>query len=389
MVNQCTKHRAARPSRRRSGLRASLSACGAFALSIALACTATAFAQTRATAVSAAVMPAAPSVGSDVPRPANTGPSSVGVRIGVLLPMDDPLLGRAAQAVRQGIQQALRVADGAVEWVDCAYGGRLGVAAAYDKCAESDVRWIIGPLGRSDVATLLAASPERPRPTLLLSPLGAPPPKPFLTLSPDLESEAETIAQRAIADGCRGTLLLEASGPIATRVAVAVAAWWREASAQPLRSVAVPPRAQWQRSASEWRAEGVDCVIFAGGARTLSELRPFLRGMAVYVTTASYEVELERVVDWTGVRIADAPFVVDSESREWERYTPADVASPTLLRLHALGVDAARLALAAGGADAPERLEGAIGRLELRDRQYRRTPAVGEFRERRLVRLGP
>ena len=83
------------------------------------------------------------------------------------------------------------------------------------------------------------------------------------------------------------------------------------------------------------------------------------------------------------------PFVVDSESAQWERYTPADIASPTLLRLHALGVDAARLVLAASGTDAPDRLEGAIGRLELRDRQYRRTPAVGEFRERRLVRLGP
>ncbi len=376
-------------SGRVAGRRAGLSAWGAFALSVALVCIPSAFALTSTSAVSEAALPEPSSRRSDGLPSAAAGASSAGMRIGVLLPIEDALLGRAAQAVRQGIQQALRVAEGAVEWVDCTYGGRLSVSAAYDGCSDHGVDWIIGPLGRADVATLMAAPPARARPTLLLAPLGAPPPKPFLTVSPDLESEAETIAQRAITDGCRGTLLLEGSGPIATRVAVAVAAWWRDASAQPLRSVAVPPRAQWQRSAAEWRADGVDCVIFAGSARTLSELRPFLRGIAIYITTASYEVELERVVDWTGVRIADAPLVVDSDSAQWERYTPADVASPTLLRLHALGVDAARLALAARGADAPDRLEGAIGRLELRDRQYRRTPAVGEFRERRLVRLGP
>ncbi|MFN3629878.1 MAG: penicillin-binding protein activator [Casimicrobiaceae bacterium] len=382
-MNECTKRRAVLPPL----FGVALSAC---LFSAALGSISPAAAQTGLPAHSGNVSLAAQPTRSDAPVASSADRSSSAVaRIGILLPVDDPLLGRAAQAVRQGIRQALRAVDSTVEWVDCTYGGRLSVGAAYDKCLESEVGWIIGPLGRADVATLMAAPPARARPTLLLAPLAAPPPEPFLTLSPDLESEAETIAQRAVTDGCRGTMLLEAGGSMATRVAVAVAAWWREASAPPLRSAILPPRGQWQRSASEWRRAGVDCVIFAGSARTLSELRPFLRGITVYVTTASYEVELERMVDWTGVRIADAPLVVDNGGGQWERYAPASLASPTLLRLHALGVDAARLLLAAGDAGPPDRLEGAIGRLELRDRQYRRTPAVGVFRERRLVRLSP
>lgn len=322
-------------------------------------------------------------------QPARSAVPPAAVRIGILLPTEDRLLGRAAQAVRQGIERALRVEDGRAELVDCAYGGAVSVLSAYGRCIEAQVQWIIGPLGRAEVATLLAKPLERVRPTLMLSPLGAPPPKPFFTVAPDLESEAETIAERVLQDGCRGTLLLEGAGPMATRIAVAVTAWWREASAQPLRTLTIPPRSQWQRRAAEWRAEGIDCIIFAGSAQTLSELRPFLRGMALYVTTASYENALDRVADWTGVRIADAPFVLEAESPHWERYAAEDVTSPTLLRLRALGVDAARLVLAAEGEQLPLRFEGAIGRLELRERQYRRTPAIGEFRERRLVRLGP
>ena len=65
------------------------------------------------------------------------------------------------------------------------------------------------------------------------------------------------------------------------------------------------------------------------------------------------------------------------------------IVSPTLARLYALGLDAARLTLAAGREALPASFDGAIGRLTLTDAQYRRTPMVGEFRERSLVRIGP
>ena len=311
------------------------------------------------------------------------------LRIGLLLPMGDPLLARAARAVREGVRSGVRARSERIELVECIYGGEARVEGAYQLCVEQNVAWVIGPLGRNDVAALVAARPRQARPTLLLSPLATIPPAGFVTLAPDLESEAEAIARRVQQDGCRSPLLLEAGGAIAARVAATVNVWWQGSSALPLRSSSVPARRDLQRVVEQWRLQGVDCLIFAGSHQVLSELRPYLRGMAIYVTTATYDAELDRIVDWTGIRIADAPLVIDTRSGEWDAFVPPAGTAPPVMRLHALGVDAARLVLAADGMVLPQSFQGAIGHLDLRDRQYRRTPALGEFRERTLVPLAP
>jgi uncharacterized protein len=244
-------------------------------------------------------------------------------------------------------------------------------------------------VGRSDVATLALAKMPALRPTLMLSPLGTVPPQSMAVLSPDLEVEGETIAQQAVEDACRAPVLVEASGALASRVGVSIVAYWRGRVATPLAQATLGSRESWRRMADGWRRENVDCILFAGGAAALSELRPYLRGMTVYVTSASYESTLERTADWTGVRIADAPWLVDAERAEFAIYAPSETVSPTLSRLYALGVDAARLAIAAGRDSLPPTFDGAIGQLTLKDGQYRRQPMVGEFRERLLVKVGP
>ncbi len=324
-----------------------------------------------------------------------TGPSSQSAaarKIALLLPSEDPQLRCAVAVVREGVQAVMRGQAGRVELKECPYRGNDQVAAAYALCIDGTIDWVIGPLGRADVAALVtahaSASASARKPTLLLAPLPFMPPHRYFTLAPDLESEAEAIAQRVTEDACRAQLLLEASGASATRVSAAVMLWWRERSALELRSLALPPRTAWARSGEAWREQAHDCLIFAGPASTLAELRPYLRGMRIYVTSASYEHELDRVLDWTGVRIADAAMLIDPE--EWAPLAPSGptAASPTLQRLYALGVDAAMLALAAEGDRPPSALLGAMGRLQLKDGQYRRQPPIGEFRERRLVRAG-
>lgn len=324
------------------------------------------------------------------------------LRVVLLLPLDQPLLKRAASVVRDGAAAVFATRKGEVSVSECAYAADA-VLAAYERCVDKETHWVIGPLSRVDVATLAAAKPAVARPTLMLSPLGATPPAPMAVLAPDLESEAEAIAQQAGEDACRKPLAVEAGGAIAARVAVAYGEGWRARNAIPLRQATLGARERWRRTADGWRQDGVDCVLFAGSSATLQELRPYLRNIAIYVTSASFESTLERTVDWTGVRIADAPWVVDPDRAEYAQYLPGaagastatassdgtDTLSPTLARLYALGVDAARLALAAGQDSLPAYFDGAIGQLKLRDAQYRRTPAVGEFRERSLVRISP
>lgn len=310
------------------------------------------------------------------------------LRVVVLLPLDNVQLRRAAIAVRDGISAVFTTRTGEINLVECAYGVDA-VVSAYLRCVAPDTDWVIGPLGRADVTALALAKLQTPKPTLMLSPLGTVPPRPMAVLSPDLESEAEAIAQQASDDACRKPVLAEAAGAMSTRVSVAITTYWRERSVTPLPTFSLPNRDGWRRAAERWRNDNVDCVLFTGGGAALTELRPYLRSMAVYVTSASFETALDRTVDWTGIRIADSPWLVEAERSEYLSYAPATSLSPTLARLYALGVDAARLVVAAGRDTLPASFDGAIGQLTLKDAQYRRQPVIGEFRERTLVKVGP
>ena len=310
------------------------------------------------------------------------------LRVVMLLPLDNAQLRRAANAVRGGISAVFATRNGEINVIECSYGVDA-VVSAYLRCVTADTDWVIGPLGRTDVTALALAKLQTPKPTLMLSPLGTVPPQPLAVLSPDLESEAEAIAQQASDDACRKPVLAEAAGAMSSRVSVAITAYWRERSVTPLPTFSLPSRDGWRRAAERWRNDNVDCVLFTGGGAALTELRPYLRSMAVYVTSASFETALDRTVDWTGIRIADSPWLVDAERSEYLSYAPATSLSPTLARLYALGVDAARLVVAAGRDTLPLSFDGAIGQLTLKDAQYRRQPVIGEFRERTLVKVEP
>ena len=327
---------------------------------------------------------------TDLPRTLAQAPDSRAqpLRVVVLLPLDNAQLRRAASVVRDGIGAVFATRKAEINVVECAYGVD-GVVQAYVRCVTPDTDWVIGPLGRTDVTALALAKLQSPKPTLMLSPLGTVPPQPMAVLSPDLESEAEAIAQQAADDACRKPVLAEAAGTMSSRVSVAITTYWRERSVTPLPTISLPNRDGWRRAAERWRNENVDCVLFTGGGAVLTELRPYLRSMAVYVTSASFETALDRTVDWTGIRIADSPWLVDAERAEFLQYTPSAALSPTLSRLYALGLDAARLVIAAGRDPLPVSFEGAIGQLTLKDAQYRRQPVIGEFRERALVKVGP
>ena len=315
------------------------------------------------------------------------------LRIVLLLPTEQPLLRRAAASVRSGAMAAFALSKPEPSVRDCPYPNE-GVVAAYERCVDATVDWVIGPLSRSDVAALAGARLALVRPTLMLSPLGATPPAPMAVLAPDLDSEAEAIARQAGDDACRKPIVLDTGGALAGRVATAMTLAWRERNAIGLPVVTLGARSAWRKLADGWRQDNVDCLLFSGGGATLAELRPYLRDIAIYATSASYEAPLERTVDWTGVRIADAPWLIDADRADFIAVAApapapdAPAPSPTLARLYALGVDAARIALSAARGALPVEFDGAIGRLTLRDAQYRRVPMVGEFRERALVKAG-
>lgn len=337
----------------------------------------------------------------------------------LLLPTDQPLLRRAALAVRDGARAALNASGAAVELRDCTYGND-GVVLAYQRCVGEDVDAVIGPLGRSDVGALVASAAKLSvaRPTLMLSPLGAAPPPAFYVLAPELESEAQAIARQSLEDACRKPILVESGGATATRISVEITGYFKSGGVStPLMHHTLGPRERWHQLADSWRKSGVDCVLYAGSGASFGELRPFLRNITAYITSASYEAPLDRLVDWSGVRIADVPFLLDPSRADFAAVAAGEPISPTLSRLFALGVDAARLTMLASEAlplqeqalpiastreseklvqrgkrapdfAAPSQFDGAIGRLQLRDGHYQRTPLMGEFRGRAPLAIG-
>jgi outer membrane PBP1 activator LpoA protein len=357
--------------------------------------------QTPSTATNPAVAPSSPAAASAA--------NANAISLVLLLPLEQPLLRRAAAAVRDGAQAALRATGARVALRECAYGTDA-VVAAYQRCVNERVDVVIGPLGRADVSALLEAKLPLVKPTLLLSPSGRNPPEPFIVLAPDLESEADAIARQSLNDACRKPMLVEGSGAIANRVATSITTYFRlENPATQLSHFELSSRDRWARITDGWRRDGVDCVLFAGSSASLFEFRPYLRDIAVYITSASYDAELDRTADWSGVRIADSTLLLDPTRAEFANLSVAESMSPTLVRLFALGVDAVRIAansveIVPSNAATPAaetrvasttefrpltRVDGAIGQLQLRSGAYVRTPSIGEFRGRTPTWIGP
>jgi uncharacterized protein len=351
-----------------------------------------------------------------VARAAVHTPAAATKRVVLLLPSDQTLLRRASLAVRDGVRAVAAKSGNTIELRDCAYGDN-GVVQAYQRCVTENIDAVIGPVGRNEVAALVNAKLPIVKPTLMLSPTGATPPKEFYVLAPDLESEAEAIARQSLEDACRKPMLIEMSGQIFSRIAVAIVSYYKSGGVStPLQQVQLGARERWAKLGDDARRDGIDCVLFAGNGAVIYELRPYLRNITIYVTSSSHEAELDRFVDWTGVRIADSPFLLEPQRTEFASVAAADASSPTLARLYALGIDAARIAFTAfndvdpnsdaallalrdpregkRNADAmltfkpTESFDGAIGKLQLRDGQYLRVPMIGEFRGRAASALG-
>ncbi len=349
-------------------------------------------------------------------RAAAHTPAAATKRVVLLLPSEQTLLRRASLAVRDGVRAVAAKSGNTVELRDCPYGDNA-IVQAYQRCVTEHIDAVIGPLGRNEVTALANAKLPVVKPTLVLSPTGSAPPKDFYVLAPDLESEAEAIARQSLEDACRKPMLIEMSGQIFSRIAVAIASHYKSGGVRtPLQHVQLVPRERWAKLGEDARRDGIDCVLFAGNGAVIYELQPHLRNITIYVTSSSHEAELDRFIDWTGVRIADSPFLLQPQRTEFASVAPADASSPTLTRLYALGIDAARIVFTAftdvdPNSDAAllalrdpregpssdeatlsfkpaETFDGAIGKLALRNAQYVRTPMIGEFRGRVANALG-
>jgi outer membrane PBP1 activator LpoA protein len=315
--------------------------------------------------------------GHEAARANAAGPAGAGARIALLLPMNSPSLGAAAESVRAGFMAAAE-RDGAgiqVELVPTSddVGGTLGTYAR--AAASHDV--VVGPLDRPAVSAL-AATGAVPRSTVALNhpETRGTLPRGMWTAGLSIEDEARQAAEWAAREHPRGRVLILTGSPAwAQRAAGAFEARWSELGhtgqrfALPSADGRVDP-ALLQELKARLEIDPPELLFAALDVAELRQVRTFA-GTAVPVyggasinpgrTPGLGASELD------GIRVVDLPWLVLPDHPAVMVYPRlTDPETPLYMhRLYALGIDAFLVARElATHPGAPLNIDGVTGRLQ-------------------------
>jgi len=308
------------------------------------------------------------------------GANAAGARIALLLPMNSPTLGGAAESVRAGFMAGYERDGGGlqVELVPTGDSPEETLDAYRRAAAGHDV--VVGPLPRSAVSALAASGPLA-RPTIALNhpeQRDALPPG-MLVAGLSTEDEAAQVADWAAREHPRGrALLLTGASAWAQRAAAAFEARWSALGHTSQRFELPSAEGRVEPAAIDSLKGRLDIdppeVLFA--ALDVVELRQVVAqtGGRTCATIACYggsSVNPGRtpgtgMMELDGMRLVDIPWLVRPNAAAVMVYPRLDETTQPLYmsRLYALGIDAFRIAReVALRPGAPLAIDGVTGRL--------------------------
>ncbi len=342
-----------------------------------------------------------------------TAPRIESTQVAVLLPLSGRLAS-AGREVRDGLIAA-RFADSvdapALRFYDTATAtDAAAMQALIDRARAAGAQYLVGPLGRDEVA--LAASLPNSLPQLWLNTLPASTQsaaEPASPVSPPIwqyalapEEEAQLAAERALAADQRRAIILLPTGDWATRVGEAFRSRFEAGGGRVLAQESLADdsaaaiekalrldqsRARHRRLQSildetlvfQPRRRGdVDLLFTPGSAQQLRQLRPQLKfngaaDIPTYVTADAWDGSKSTELD--GLLFADMPWMISPPTGEALRLSSqlesAGDQSGRHGRLFAMGYDAWRLQAAMrqraaiGSTDSPLRIDGVTGVLSI------------------------
>lgn len=319
----------------------------------------------------APVLPPPPSAAAPAaPPPVSAGAIAppTGTTIALILPLDSPVYGRAANAVKAGFEAAAARA-GATKRVLVIAHGDDNVLGAFTAAAQRGVALAVGPLTRDDLKTVLAMSPLRPR-MLALNQVdeSASLPAGVYTLALAVEQDAALLMRVARSEGVRTIAVVGSDAPFQRRFSQSfVAAWRRDGGAAPreYRFDANPEMLSVLRR--ELAAQPVDAVLLAVDANDAALAKSFLRGRVYASSQITDGLPAQMLFDLENVRYIEIPWLAEPDSPVFEGMPRAAFDNPVLERLYALGIDAFTLAQMLAEPTPPDRIEldGATGHLSL------------------------
>jgi hypothetical protein len=295
--------------------------------------------------------------------------SAPGDRMVLVLPLQSPLYGRAAEAVRAGFLAAANV-SGRAEGTQVLGHGDDGVLPAFTAAAQADPALVIGPLTRDDLKTVITLAPLQPRMLALNQPEeGTPLPEHAYALALSVESDAIVLARRARDDNVHAIVVVASGAPLQRRFAGAFIAAWERAGGAPPRQYrfdADPEMLALLRR--ELAATPADATVLAVGSNDAPLAKSFLPPGPVYASSQITDaLALPMLRDLDGVRYVEIPWLADPSNPALARLPRANLGDPVLERLYALGLDAFTIAELLANPEPPEKIEfeGATGHLSL------------------------
>ncbi|MEP7208094.1 MAG: penicillin-binding protein activator [Casimicrobiaceae bacterium] len=287
-------------------------------------------------------------------------------RIALVLPLQSPTFGPAAEAVAAGFSAAAKLAKAPVTIIPHGDGG---VLPAMDKAWREGATVIVGPLLRDDLKAVASAGIALPW-TIALNQLddAVALPTPLYSFALSVEGEARQIARTMQADGVRDVGIVAAESPLQQRFAASFTdEWLAQGGGRPstFRLVRDPESLAVLRT--ELGRNRVDAVLLAGGGSDAALVKPYLPQVKVYASSQVHDRQPTAMLrDLDGIRFVEVPLVGTPDAPELAGVPRQEFANPTLERLYALGYDALHVALAFERGP-PQRLElqGATGQLVL------------------------
>jgi len=316
--------------------------------------------------------------------PAETGAATRSDVIALILPLESPTYGRAADAVKAGFLAAAARA-GSSSRVRVIGHGDGGVLPAIAAAEASGIGLVVGPLTRDDLKTVLAMASARSRLLALnQSDDGMALPRDTYTMALSVDSDASLLARTAQADGVRSVALVAADTPLQQRFVVAFENEWRRGGGSPPRAYRFDPNPDMLGLLRhEIASRPTDAVVLAVDGEYAALTKSFLPPGPVYaISQIADELPTPISHDLDGVRYVEIPWLADPDDPALASLPHANFGNPVVERLYALGLDAFVLAQMLAEPIPPERIEldGATGHLSL-------TPARSFARQGRLMEI--
>ncbi len=334
-------------------------------------------------AVTTGSLEPAPQFAPTVPAATPPGP----VTIALVLPLESPTFGRAAEAVAAGFKAAAEAANAQVIVIP---HGDNDVLKAFDKAEQAGAGVIVGPLLRDDVKALATAGGALPW-TIALNQVDEDVrlPDHVYTLALSIEGEARQIARAMRTDGVHDVAIVADDSPLQRRFAASFTSEWILQGGGPPSSYRLPrtPDGMGELRKELARAP-VDAILLAAGPDAAALVRPYLPQTAVYASSQINDRQPPEVLnDLDAIRFVDLPWLADPDAPNLAGIPRRDWPNAALDRLYALGYDSLQVALAFehGPPDKLE-MEGATGHLTLEpNRQIAREGRLMRFESGHVV----